>query len=76
MDRDEMRMKLWCDAYIARIVHPGVLDLSHESFGTPVSPYQAFANSAVEHFDAAFPEPVGVPSEPPYGPGPAFDLET
>ncbi len=51
MDRDQMRMKLWCDVYVAWVNKKVI----------PMSDYESFANNAVAHFDAKFPEPAIVP---------------
>ena len=52
MDRDEFRMKLWCDVYVAAV---------HEADKV----WPDCANKAVENFDEAFPEPTPGPSPPP-----------
>jgi hypothetical protein len=48
MNREEIRMQLWCDAYNAAMRHT-------ERLGCP---FESYANSAIELFDAAFPKPT------------------
>lgn len=45
MDRDEMRMKLWVDVYVAAITSPG-----------HTKPCCDYATGALADFDEAFPE--------------------